>query len=316
MLVFTSALVIGFALLMWSANSFTDNALGIAAKLNISKVVVGIVILGFGTSAPELLVSGLSAWQGNPGIAIGNAIGSNITNILLILGITLCIIPLIVNYRVLKRDFSFLIGATILFALLIIDKTLNFFDGIILVGALILILSALAHFEMKESANREITTSETIKSLPSLFISIVFGLVILLISSKLVVWAAASIAEAFGVSDLIIGLTVIAFGTSLPELATCVASALKKHGELAIGNVIGSNIFNTLGVTGAASLIANYSIPQQIYQRDFPVMLIATIILFLLAWVYVKKNSIPRSFGIIFATGYIAYIAYIYFQLT
>ena len=152
MLLFIAALVIGFLLLMWSADSFTDNALDIAAHLNISKVVVGIVILGFGTSAPELLVSGISAWQGNPGLAIGNALGSNITNILLIIGITLCILPLFINKRVLRRDFSFLIGAMLLFSLLIIDKTLSLLDGILLVASLILILYVLARFEMKEHA--------------------------------------------------------------------------------------------------------------------------------------------------------------------
>ena len=316
MLLFIAALVIGFLLLMWSADSFTDNALDIAAHLNISKVVVGIVILGFGTSAPELLVSGISAWQGNPGLAIGNALGSNITNILLIIGITLCILPLFINKRVLRRDFSFLIGAMLLFSLLIIDKTLSLLDGILLVASLILVLYVLARFEMKEHAFDKLTPKPTDKKLTTLFIALLFGLIILLLSSKLVVWAGVSIAERFGVSDLIIGLTIIAFGTSLPELATCVASALKKHSELALGNIIGSNIFNTLGVTGIASIIATYTIPRQFYERDFPVMLLATFMLFLLAWIFMRKSIIPRVVGVFFISGYFAYITYIYLQIS
>ncbi len=315
MLYNTLALILGFFLLIWSANSFTNSALSIAAHLNISKVVVGIVILGFGTSAPELLVSGISAWQGNPGLAIGNALGSNITNIFLILGITLCIIPLIIYKRILQKNFSILIGATALFTLLILDRTLSLLDGVILIIVLLLVLYALVRLEMKEHTNKKTTQKPKDNKIAVLFFVLLFGLTILLLSSKLVVWAAVSIAEQFGVSDLIIGLTIIAFGTSLPELSTCIASALKKHSELALGNIIGSNIFNTLGVTGTASVIASYSIPQQFYDRDYPVMLFATFMLFLLAWIFMRKNIIPRVFGIFFIFGYFAYLTYIFTQI-
>ena len=140
MILFIAALIVGFSLLMWSADQFTDNALHLAQHLHISKFVIGIVVLGFGTSAPELLVSALSALQGSPGLAIGNALGSNTTNILLILGVTLCLLPLYINKRVLRRDFFLLIGATVLFTVLIIDKHLNQIDGIILIAALLLTL--------------------------------------------------------------------------------------------------------------------------------------------------------------------------------
>lgn len=316
MLLFIAALIVGFSLLMWSADQFTDNALHLAQHLHISKFVIGIVVLGFGTSAPELLVSALSALQGSPGLAIGNALGSNTTNILLILGVTLCLLPLYINKRVVQRDFFLLIGATILFTILIIDKQLNQIDGIILIAALLLTLYVLTRFEMKERMRGEISQEPTHKSLPIVLMGLALGLLILLLSSKLVVWSAVSIAEQLGVSDLIIGLTVIAFGTSLPELATCIASALKKHSELALGNIIGSNIFNTLGVTGIASVIAIYAIPPQFYERDYPVMLLATFVLFLLAWVFISKNVIPRIFGVFFISGYLAYITYIYLQIS
>ena len=314
MLLFIVALVVGFLLLMWSANLFTDNALHLGQYFHISKFVIGIVVLGFGTSTPELLISGLSAWQGNPGLAIGNALGSNTINILLILGVTLCILPLYIDKRVLRRDFLLLMGATALFTLLVLDRQLAFIDGIILILALALILYILTHLELKEHVRREPTHAPTGKTLTALSIGLTLGLAILLLSSKLVVWGAVSIAGHLGISDLIIGLTIIALGTSLPELATCISSAMKKHSELALGNIIGSNIFNTLGVTGVASLIAVYSIPREIYVRDLPIMLIATVGLFLLACIFLRIKKIPRSFGILFIIAYLMYIFFIYQQ--
>ena len=314
MLLFIAALVIGFSLLMWSADKFTDNALHLGHHFHVSKFVIGIVVLGFGTSAPELLVSGISAWQGNPGLAIGNALGSNTTNILLILGVTLCILPLYIDKRILRRDFFLLFGATALFLLLILDRQLKLFDGIILVAALVLTLYILTRFELKERMRGELTPVPIHKSLAALFIGLTISLVILLLSSEIVVWSAVSIAEQLGVSDLIIGLTIVALGTSLPELATCISSAMKKHSELALGNIIGSNIFNTLGVTGTASVITVYSVPRDIYDRDIPIMLIATIVLFLLAWLFLSSKKIPRSFGILFIIAYLMYIFIVYQQ--
>ena len=314
MYLFIAALVVGFLLLMWSADRFVGNAVHLGHHFHISKFVIGVVVLGFGTSAPELLVSGLSAWQGNPGLAIGNALGSNTTNILLILGVTLCVLPLHIDIRILRRDFFMLIGATALFSLLILDQQLQLFDGIILIIGLGLILYMLTRFELKERLRGEFTQNPTHKSLAAILMGLSVGLIILLLSSKLVVWSAVSIAEHLGISDLIIGLTIIALGTSLPELATCIASALKKHSELALGNIIGSNIFNTLGVTGVASVITAYSIPQQVYLRDLPTMLIATIVLFLLAWIFLQAKIIPRGFGILFIATYLMYVFFIYRQ--
>ncbi len=314
MLLSIAALVIGFSLLMWSADRFTDNALHLGHYFHVSKFVIGIVVLGFGTSAPELLVSGISAWQGNPGLAIGNALGSNTTNILLILGVTLCILPLYIDKRILRRDFFLLFGATALFILLILDQQLKRFDGIMLVTALVSILYFLTRFEIKERMRGELTPAPTDKSLAALLMGLTISLAILLLSSEIVVWSAVSIAEYLGVSDLIIGLTIVALGTSLPELATCISSAMRKHSELALGNIIGSNIFNTLGVTGTASLITVYTIPQDIYVRDIPIMIIATIVLFLLSWLFLSSKKIPRSFGILFIISYLIYIVFVYQQ--
>ncbi len=314
MFVFIIALVTGFFLLMWSADRFTDNALHLGQHFHISKFVIGIVVLGFGTSAPELLVSALSALQGNPGLAIGNALGSNTTNILLTGGATLCILPLYIDKRIVYRDFILVFGATIIFTVLILDQQLNFIDGIILVLALFVALYMLTRFEKKEHKRGELSQESTPKNLTKLFLGLGVGLVILLVSSEMVVWSAVSIAEKLGVSDLVIGLTVIALGTSLPELAACISSAMKKHSELALGNIVGSNIFNILGVTGIASIITNYSVPREIYFRDFPVMLAATLALFLLALLYLPSKRIPRFYSIAFVSAYIVYMFYIYMQ--
>jgi len=314
MLIFIASLGIGFLLLMWSANAFADNALLLGQHYNISKILIGIVILGFGTSAPELLVSALSALQGNPGLAIGNAIGSNITNILLVLGATLCVLPINIDVELIRKNFMLLLGATILFSILIFDQQLTFIDGLILLTTLILILYLLSRFEEQtENPNCDNIESNN-QGLPRIAIGLITGLAILLASSKLVVWSATEIAQYLGVSDLVIGLTIVALGTSLPELATCIASAMKKHGELAIGNIVGSNIFNTLGVTATASLITNYKLPEQVFSRDYPAMLIATIILFTLLLIFLRKKYIPRGFGILFLTGYVAYMYTIYIQ--
>lgn len=314
MLIFIVALLVGFVLLMWSAEKFVSHALHLDQHFNISKLVIGMVVLGFGTSSPELLVSGLSALQGNPGLAIGNALGSNTTNILLILGVTLCIIPLYIDKRIVGRDFILLIGSTALFTILILNKQLNQLDGVLLIIALLLVLYLLAKFELREHIREETHLTATDKSLADVMIGIALGLVILLISSKLVVWSAISIAEQIGISDLIIGLTIVALGTSLPELATCISSALKKHSELALGNIIGSNIFNTLGVTGIACLISDYSIPRVFYIRDFPIMIGASAVLFFLALLFLRTKNIPRGFGIIFITAYLFYMFFIYRQ--
>ncbi len=312
MLTFIIALVLGFLLLLWSANRFADEALLLGQHLNLSKILIGIVILGFGTSAPELLVSAISAWQGNPGLAIGNAIGSNITNITLVLGVTLCILPLVIYAEIVRRNFLLLLAATILLTVLIYDHQLTFLDGLILLLALLITLYVLSKCDGEiEHAIENIGNN---KPTVRIIFDLIVGLVVLLLSSKLVVWAAVGIAKNLGVSDLIIGLTIIALGTSLPEIATCVASALKKHSELALGNVVGSNIFNTLGVTATASLITSYSLPDQVFTRDYPAMLFATAILFALVLIFLRKKYIPRIFGLLFLSGYLVYMYFIYIQ--
>ena len=312
MLIFIVTLIIGFMLLMWSANRFADEALLLGQYLNLSKILIGIVILGFGNSAPELLVSAISAWQGNSGLAIGNAIGSNIANIFLVLGATLCVLPLVINAQIIRRNFLLLLGATLLLSILIFDHQLNFLDGLILLITLLITLYILSRFDDDLEHTIEQATSH--KSAFKIVIDLLVGLAVLLLSSKAIVWAAVGIAKSLGVSDLIIGLTIIALGTSLPELATCIASAIKKHSELVLGNIVGSNIFNTLGVTATASLITTYELPKQVFTRDYPAMLIATTILFVLLLIFLRKKYIPQIFGLVFLSGYFAYMYLVFIQ--
>jgi len=310
-----AALVAGFLLLMWSADQLVNSASKLGQHLKISGYIIGFLVLGFGTSAPELLVSAFSAWQGNPGLAVGNALGSNTTNILLILGIALCVSPLYLNKYDLHMDFMIIIAVTSLFAGLIFDQQLQFYDGLILLVVLVVILAyRMRHESGKQIQERLAQPPSNQSSLASLLTRLLVSLAILLISSKLVVWSSVSIAKYMGISDLVIGLTIVAIGTSLPELATCVASALKRHSELILGNIIGSNIFNTLGVVGTASLISAYAVPRGVYTRDLPVMSGATAMLFVLVLVFLRIGKIPRSISILFISSYIAYIFLVYHQ--
>ncbi|MCY4420173.1 MAG: calcium/sodium antiporter [Gammaproteobacteria bacterium] len=308
MFLFTAALVAGFLLLAWSAEQLVNNASQLGQRLNIPAYVIGFLVLGFGTSAPELLVSGLSAWQGNPGLAVGNALGSNITNILLILGFTLCFAPLYLHKNALQRDFVILIAATALFAVLIIDRKLQLFDGLILLVFMVAFLYYMARSELDDRVSSVTAPSASGKNLTAIVAGLLISLAVLLLSSKLVVWSAIAVATVLGISDLIVGLTVVAFGTSLPELATCLASALKKRSELVLGNIVGSNIFNILGVVGTASVITAYPVPHEVYARDLPIMTGATVVLFLAVLGFRRIKKIPRGLSILFISSYIAYI--------
>ena len=314
MFLLTAALVAGFLLLAWSADRLVSSASQLGQRLKIPAYIVGFLVLGFGTSAPELLVSGISAWQGNPGLAVGNALGSNITNILLILGITLCVSPLYLHEDALQRDFIILIAATALFAVLIFDRQLQFHDGLILLVIMAAMLYHMTRRKLEGQALEEFTPASAEKKLAALLAVLLVSLAVLLASSKLVVWSSISIAKLLGISDLIIGLTMVAFGTSLPELATCLTSALKKRSELVLGNIVGSNIFNVLGVVGTASVIASYSVPREIYTRDLPVMSAATAGLFLAVLALQRSKKIPRGLSILFISSYFAYIFLIYLQ--
>ena len=291
------SLLIGFALLIWSADSFTDNGARIARIFNISPLIIGLLIFGFGTSAPEMLVSGLAAYDGHPELSIGNAFGSNIFNIGLVLAITAIIYPVTVEKSVLKKEWVFLFLSSLVVGFLLMDGLLSFLDGLILLALLFLFLFYVFN-ESKKVNNNDIKTSEDStdnQNKGRTWLLLLVSLIILVSSAKLVVWGGTNLALAFGVSDLIIGLTVVALGTSLPELAVAISSALKKQHQMIIGNIIGSNLFNTLGVVAIPGLILPFQIPSEVMSRDYIYMVTLTILILILSF----KLKINRFGGII-----------------
>jgi cation:H+ antiporter len=289
---------------MWSADVFTNNGAKIARIFNISPLIIGLLIFGFGTSAPEMLVSGLAAYSGHPEMSVGNAFGSNIFNIGLVLGITALILPIQVEKSVLKKEWVFLILSTLVAGLLLLDKYLSFYDGLILLALLILFLFYVFKQSKKDSLNGidDVDSKINNKEKGKTWLLLIVSLVILISSAKLVVWSGTVLASIFGVPELIIGLTVVALGTSLPELAVSISSALKKQHEMVIGNIIGSNIFNTLGVLAIPGLISPFKIPTELLSRDYIYIFILTFLIVILSF---KDKKINRfgGFVLLFVLG-------------
>ena len=318
MIFYLLAVVLGFALLVWSADRFVDGAASTAKHLGMPSLLIGILIVGFGTSAPEMVVSAIAAYEGNPALALGNAIGSNIVNIALILGVTAIVAPIIVNSKIVKKEIPLLLLIVLFTGYLLLDNTLTLFEGVILLaGFFALVLwSVFAAFRSRGDSfedQMDIELNEDIMSLKVGIMWLVFGLILLIASSRLLVWGAVGVANSFGVSDLIIGLTIVALGTSLPELAASVMAARKGEHDIAIGNVVGSNMFNLLAVIGIAVIIAPMnSIPLEVLQRDWTIMLLLTIALFVMAYGFKGRNGrINRVEGTILILCYVAYNTYL-----
>ena len=291
------SLLIGFGLLIWSADTFTDNGAKVARIFNISPLIIGLLIFGFGTSAPEMLVSGLAAYDGHPELSIGNAFGSNIFNIGLVLATTAIIYPITVEKAVLKKEWVFLFVTSLIAGFLLMDGFLSFMDGLILLALLLLFL-IYVFSESKKGNSIEIEPYEEStdnQEKGKTWLLLLISLIILVSSAKLVVWGGTNLALAFGVSDLIIGLTVVALGTSLPELAVAISSALKRQHQMIIGNIIGSNLFNTLGVLAIPGLIHPFQIPAEVMSRDYIYMITLTLLILILS----IKLKINRYGGLI-----------------
>jgi len=313
---FILAIIIGFSLLIWGADRFVDGAASIARNFGVSPLIVGLTIVAFGTSAPEMLVSGLAAYDGVPSLGIGNAIGSNIANIGMVLGITLLISPLVVNNETLKREFPILTVVMVLALLLLWDQYLSFIDGLILFTGFILVLfiMALLAINSAKATNTEEDIEEAMTTQQASF-SFVIGLTTLLLGSKALVWGASEIALSLGVSELVIGLTIVAIGTSLPELAASVTSVLKNEHDLAIGNIVGSNIFNILAVLAMPGLIMPSQTDPQLLLRDFSIMVLLFVLLYLFAKLS-PNGQIGRSAGALMLLIYIVYNGFLAYQST
>ena len=322
MVLYALAIIVGFALLVWSADRFVDGAASVAKHLGMPSLLIGILIVGFGTSAPEMVVSAIAALEGNPALALGNALGSNIVNIALILGVTALVDPIAVHSKIVKKELPLLLFIVFASGYLLLDNQLTLLEGIVLLLAFFgliawSIVSAIKGKGDVLESEIENELQEHPMSLKAGIVWLIIGLVLLIGSSRLLVWGAVGIATEFGVSDLIIGLTIVALGTSLPELAASVIAARKGEHDIAIGNVVGSNMFNILAVIGIATVISPMNqIAPEVLNRDWIVMVALTIALFVMAYGFRgKEGQISRVEGFVLVLCYVAYNSYLGYLL-
>ena len=314
-------LIIGLALLVWSSDIFIDGAASTAKHLSISPLVIGVVVLGFGTSMPEVVVAVLASLDNSPGLAVGNAVGSNIANIGLVLGFTALIAPIVVKSSILKRELPVLLAISIGAYLLVLDGHLGFFDGIILVIALIAVMGWMikANKALDPKDPLADDTQHELDEMPELsknkaLLFLIAGLVILMVSAKMMVSGAVDIAHYFEVPEVVIGLTIIAIGTSLPELAAAISAARKNEADLMIGNIVGSNLFNILAVLAVPALLAPSILDSSVLYLDMPIMLGFTLAMLLMAIPRKGKAVIQKSQGILLVSLFIAFLILLYFR--
>ena len=312
MLISIAQLIGGFILLVWGADRLVAGASALARNLGVSPLVIGLTIVAFGTSAPELVVSGVAAARGNPGLAVGNAIGSNIANIGLILGLTAIFYPLKVESETLKREYPLLmlimIASFIMAADLVYDKT----EGWLLLTGLVALVIWMVRFGMRRGDDDPLAEefeAEIPSDMPTTYavLWLMVGLIILPLSSQFLVDGAVYVARSQEVSEAVIGLTIIALGTSLPELAAALTSALRQEDDLAIGNVIGSNMFNILGVLGIAAVVNPVDVDMLMLKQDFPMMFLLSVLLFFMAYGISGPGRINRRSGFLLLSLFIGY---------
>ena len=311
--------IAGLSLLVWGADRFVHGAAATARNLGIAPLLIGLTIVAFATSAPEILVSIVAATQGQPGLAIGNALGSNIVNIGLVLGVTAMIRPIKLESETLRREMPALLAVTLLTVSLFLDARLSRIDGIVLLTGLVIVMFWLARLGLISAANdpikrdyeAEIPTDVT---MTMAIVWLVVGLGTLLIGAELLVSGAIAVAEGLGVSEVVIGILVVALGTSLPELAVSVASALKGEYGLAIGNIVGSNIFNLLAVIGAAATIEPAALAPTVLSLHVFVMVAFTLVLFAMSYDSDGKARLSRLEGVALFIAFIAYDSYVIVQ--
>ncbi|WP_085757268.1 calcium/sodium antiporter [Oceanicoccus sagamiensis] len=315
-----AAIIVGFIVLLWSADRFVLGASVMAKVFNVSPLIIGILIVGFGTSAPEMLVSAIAALEGNSGISIGNAIGSNIINVGLVLAITALFYPLQIKSRLVKREMPILLLAMAVAAALLYDLHLSFMDGAILIAGMVgMLLFTL--WDVRQNSEGDALTAEWEEEMPEdsglgfAVTWLLVGLGLLLASSKLLVWGAVEIATIMGIDDLIIGLTIVAIGTSLPELAATIAAARRSEDDIAVGNIVGSNIFNIVGVMALPGLLNPSAVAPEVMSRDFPMMVVMTVVLLIFAWNFRASREvgvISRFKGVCLLALYIAHSVMLY----
>ena len=318
MLMAIGAIIAGLVLLVWSADKFVEGAAATAKHLGMPTLLIGMVIIGFGTSAPELAVSAMAASDGNPGLALGNGYGSNITNIALIVGLTAVIAPIAVHSQVIRKELPLLLVLTLIAGAQLLDGELSRLDGGVLLGVFAAVMgwSIYQGYQGKEDPLAGDTETEMIAhpmALKSAIIWLVVGLVLLIVSSRILVWGAVTIAQSLGISDLIIGLTIVAIGTSLPELASALAAVKKNEHDLILGNILGSGIFNTLAVVGLAAVIKPLSVAPEVLYRDWTLMFGLTLALLVMGFGLTGwRKLISRVDGALLLLVYVGYTGYLF----
>ncbi len=312
----TFSVIAGLALLIWGADRFVHGAAATARNLGVAPLLIGLTIVAFATSAPEILVSIVASTRGEPGLAIGNAVGSNICNIGLVLGCVALVRPIELRSATLRREMPALLAVSLLTVSLFLDTTLSRVDGVVLLFSLVIVLIWLARLGLRSAENDPIKREFEAEipygvSMKSALFWLLFGLATLLIGAELLVDGAIEIALYFGVSDLVIGITLVALGTSLPELAVSLVSALKGEYGLAIGNIVGSNIFNMLAVIGVAATIAPVTLAPSVLSLHIFVMVAFTLVLFAMTFDYETKAELSRLEGLALFAAFVAYDTYV-----
>ncbi|MDX1380011.1 MAG: calcium/sodium antiporter [Xanthomonadales bacterium] len=313
MLIALIQLIGGFVLLVWAADRLVAGASATARNFGVSPMIIGLTIIGFGTSAPELVVSAVASFRGNPGLAVGNAIGSNIANLGLILGFTALVYPLKVESQTLRREYPLLLLIMVVCLVMVVDLEFTRIEGVLLLLGLVGLMGWMIYLSLARGGPADPLAAEFEAEIPrdmptrTALLWLLVGLVALPLSSSFLVDGAITIARTLGVSDTLIGLTIVAFGTSLPELATAITSALRHEDDLAIGNVIGSNMFNLLGVLGIASVVAPIQVPAVLLSRDFPAMFVITGLVFMMATGLRGPARIGRVSGAVLLSMFVGY---------
>ena len=311
--------VAGLALLIWGAGRFVHGAAATARNLGVAPLMIGLTVVALATSAPEILVSVVAALDHQPGLAFGNAIGSNIVNIGLVLGVTAMIRPIKLESATLRREMPALLAVSLLTVSLFLDAFLSRIDGVVMLTGLVIVMVWLARLGMRSAANDPIKIDYEAEipddvTMTMAIVWLVIGLAILLVGAKMLEYGAVRVAEELGVSEVVIGVTIVAFGTSLPELAVSLASALKGEYGLAIGNIVGSNIFNLLAVIGVAATIEPSALAPSVLSLHIFVMVAFTLVLFAMTYDYDGRAKLSRLEGVALLIAYIAYNAYVIAQ--
>jgi cation:H+ antiporter len=319
MLANITLVVAGLILLIWGADRFVHGAAASARNLGVAPLLIGLTVVALATSAPEILVSVVAALDDQPGLAYGNAIGSNIVNIGLVLGLTSIIRPIKLESATLRREMPALLAVSLLTVSLFLDTYLSRIDGVVMLIGLVIVMIWLTRLGLRSAANDPIKIDYEAEipsdvTMPMAVVWLIIGLAILLVGAKMLEHGAVGLAEMLGVSEVVIGVTIVAFGTSLPELAVSLASALKGEYGLAIGNIVGSNIFNLLAVIGVAATIAPSALAPSVLSLHIFVMVAFTLVLFAMTYDYDGKAELSRLEGAALLIAYLAYDGYVIAQ--